>query len=63
MTNKVVNYDGSITASPQQLAYPQSVEEIQAILRDPVRFPSPVRAWGVTTPLLRARHRMAPSST
>jgi len=46
MANKVVNYDGSITASPQQLAYPQSVEEIQAILRDPVRFPSPVRALG-----------------
>ena len=46
MANKVVNYDGSITASPRQLAYPQSVEEIQAILRDPARFPSPVRAVG-----------------
>ena len=46
MANKVVNYDGSITAFPRQLAYPQSVEEIQAILRDPARFPSPVRAVG-----------------
>ncbi|MGA7106347.1 MAG: FAD-binding protein [Terracidiphilus sp.] len=46
MANQVVNYDGSITASPQQLAYPQTVAEIQAILRDPVGFPSPVRAMG-----------------
>jgi hypothetical protein len=46
MANQVVNYDGSITASPQQLAYPQTVTEIQAILRDPVLFPSPVRAMG-----------------
>jgi hypothetical protein len=46
MANQVVNYDGSITASPQQLVYPQSVDEIQAILRDPVTYPSPVRAMG-----------------
>ena len=46
MANQVVNYDGSITASPQQLAYPQTVEDIQAILRDPVTYPSPVRAMG-----------------
>jgi hypothetical protein len=46
MPNQVVNYDGSITATPQELAYPESVEEIQAILRDSVRFPSPVRAMG-----------------
>ena len=46
MANQVVNYDGSITASPQQLAYPQTVDEIQAILRDFARFPSPVRAMG-----------------
>ncbi|HUD56656.1 MAG TPA: FAD-binding protein [Terracidiphilus sp.] len=46
MANQVVNYDGSITASPQQLVYPQTVDEIRAILRDPVRFPSPVRAMG-----------------
>jgi hypothetical protein len=46
MTNQVTNYDGSITASPQQLVFPQTVEEIQAILRDPVKYPSPVRAMG-----------------
>lgn len=46
MANQVVNYDGSITATPQQLVYPESVEDIRAILRDPVRYPSPVRAVG-----------------
>jgi hypothetical protein len=46
MPNQVVNYDGSITVSPQQLVYAETVEEIQAILRDPVRFPGPVRAMG-----------------
>ena len=46
MANQVVNYDGSITTTPQQLAYPQTVEEIQAILRDTVHYPSPVRAMG-----------------
>jgi FAD/FMN-containing dehydrogenase len=46
MSNQVVNYDGSLTASPQQLVYPQSVDEIQAILRDSVTYPSPVRAMG-----------------
>jgi hypothetical protein len=46
MANQVVNYDGSITASPQQLAYPQTVADIQTILRDPVTYPSPVRAMG-----------------
>jgi hypothetical protein len=46
MPNQVVNYDGSITASPQQLVYPETVEEIQAILRDAATYPSPVRAMG-----------------
>ena len=46
MASQVVNYDGSITASPQQLAYPETVEDLQAILRDPVAYPSPVRAMG-----------------
>ena len=49
MGTQVVNYDGSITASPQQLVYPQTVEEIQAILRDPAGYPSPVRRWGIIT--------------
>ena len=46
MASQIVNYDGSITASPQQLVYPQTVADIQAILRDPVTYPSPVRAVG-----------------
>ena len=46
MANHVVNYDGSITATPQQLIYPETVEEIQLILRDSATFPSPVRAMG-----------------
>src|SRR5271155_1869164 len=46
MPNQVVNYDGSIISSPQQLVRPDTVEDIQAILRDPERFPSPVRAMG-----------------
>jgi hypothetical protein len=46
VVNQVTNYDGSITSTPQQLVYPETVEEIQAILRDTVRFPSPVRAMG-----------------
>jgi hypothetical protein len=46
MSNVIVNYDGSISTSPQQLVYPESEEEIQAVLADPVHFPSPVRPMG-----------------
>jgi len=46
MANVIRNYDGSIVTSPQQLVYPETVEEIQAVLRDPVKFSSPVRAMG-----------------
>ena len=46
MANLIVNYDGSITTSPQQLVYPQTVQEIQSILKDPATYPSPVRAKG-----------------
>jgi FAD/FMN-containing dehydrogenase len=46
MTAKVVNYDGGITAYPQQLVRPQSVEDLQTILRDTRRYPGPVRAMG-----------------
>lgn len=44
--NTVVNYDGSISASPQQLVRPSTIQEIQSILRDGERYPSPVRAMG-----------------
>ena len=46
MPNQVSSYDGSITFTPQQLIYPTSVDQIQAILRDPATYPSPVRAMG-----------------
>lgn len=46
MSSSVVNYDGSITASPQQLVYPRTVEDVRDVLRDPARYPSPVRPMG-----------------
>lgn len=46
MSSSIVNYDGSITTTPQQLVYPETVADIQAVLRDPSRYPSPVRAMG-----------------
>lgn len=44
--NTIVNYDGSITASPRELVFPGNVAEIQTVLRDTARYPSPVRAKG-----------------
>jgi hypothetical protein len=46
MAKSVTNYDGSITATPQQLVQPKTVEEIQAVLRDRAKYPSPVRPKG-----------------
>src|SRR5271169_384638 len=46
MPEQIVNYDGSITTSPQQLVYPETAEEIQTVLRDKGRYPGPVRAMG-----------------
>lgn len=46
MPASIVNYDGSITTTPKQLIYPQTVEEIQSVLRDSATYPSPVRAIG-----------------
>ncbi len=46
MTNLIRNYDGSITTTPTQLVLPETVEEIQAVLRDTSTYPSPVRAKG-----------------
>jgi hypothetical protein len=42
----LTSYDGGVVSSPLRLVSPQSVDEIQAILRDPEQFPSPVRAMG-----------------
>jgi FAD/FMN-containing dehydrogenase len=46
MSNTIRNYDGSIETTPKQLVRPQTVEELQDILRHPDRYPSPVRAMG-----------------
>lgn len=46
MANRIVNYDGSIAANPQQLVTAKSVADIQAVLRDASTYPGPVRAMG-----------------
>jgi FAD/FMN-containing dehydrogenase len=46
MSTTIRNYDGSIVTTPQQLVRPESIEEIQAIVMQPDRYPSPVRAMG-----------------
>ena len=46
MSTSITNYDGAISATPQQHVRPTSVEELQAILRQPDRYPGPVRAMG-----------------
>ena len=46
MATTLTNYDGSITTTPQQLVFPETVAEIQAVMKDKARFPSPVRAMG-----------------
>ena len=46
MRDPITNYDGSITTTPQELVFPETVGEIQAVLRDRGRYPSPVRAMG-----------------
>jgi FAD/FMN-containing dehydrogenase len=46
MSTTLTNYDGSIVTTPRQLVRPESVEELQAVLRQPDRYPSPVRAMG-----------------
>src|SRR5687767_5606059 len=46
MPHTIVNYDGSIKMTPQQVVRPKTVEEIQEVLRDTARFPSPIRAMG-----------------
>jgi FAD/FMN-containing dehydrogenase len=40
------NYDGGVVTLPQKLVRPESVAELQDMLRDRDRFPSPVRAMG-----------------
>ena len=46
MSTTITNYDGAITTTPQQHVHPKSVAELQEILRDRQKYPSPVRAMG-----------------
>jgi hypothetical protein len=46
MPNTLMNYDGSISSTPREIVSPETVEDIQAVLRNRARFPSPVRAVG-----------------
>jgi len=46
MSNSVSSYDGSIVSTPQELVRPESIEELQTILKQRDRYPSPVRAMG-----------------
>jgi hypothetical protein len=43
---ELVNWDGSIVQHPKVIAYPSTVDEIVAILKDEARYPSPVRGIG-----------------
>lgn len=46
MSTSIANYDGSIVSTPQVFVHAESVEHLQAILRDRVTYPGPVRAVG-----------------
>ena len=46
MSTKITNYDGGVFTVPQKVVRPESVEELQAILKDTELFPKPVRAMG-----------------
>ena len=46
MSKSITNYDGGIVTTPQQVVRPTTVETLQEIMRDTVKYPSPVRAMG-----------------
>jgi FAD/FMN-containing dehydrogenase len=46
MTRTLTSYDGGVVSTPQKLVRPRTVEELQMVLRDRERFPSPVRPMG-----------------
>jgi FAD/FMN-containing dehydrogenase len=46
VSTSITNYDGGITTTPQQHIHPKTVQELQEILRDTQKYPSPVRAMG-----------------
>jgi len=46
MNSTVTNYDGSLVSTPARLVRPETVAELQHILRQRDEYPSPVRAMG-----------------
>src|SRR5579872_657433 len=46
VTTTITNYDGGISTTPEQVPTPESVQVLQAVLRDQDRYPSPLRAMG-----------------
>src|ERR1035437_8214321 len=45
-TNTVTNWFGNIVSHPSVIVDANSVDDIVAVLKDPVKYPSPVRAVG-----------------
>src|ERR1017187_7790644 len=45
-TNTVTNWFGNIVSHPSVIVDANSVDDIVAVMKDPVKYPSPVRAVG-----------------
>src|SRR5664280_2334144 len=45
-TNTVTNWFGNIVSHPSVIVDANTVEDIIAVMKDPVKYPSPVRAVG-----------------
>ena len=46
-TNTVTNWFGNIVSHPSVIVDANSVDDIVAVMKDPVKYPSPVRAVGL----------------
>ena len=60
MPDAVTNWFGNITSHPAAIVDAASVDDIAAVLKNPGRYPSPVRAVGSnhsTSPLRHRRRR------
>jgi hypothetical protein len=51
VSTTITNYDGGIVTTPKEHVCPESIEELQSILRQPDRYPSPVRAIAESEPV------------
>jgi FAD/FMN-containing dehydrogenase len=45
-TDAITNWEGGVTYRPAVIVKPQTIEEVVAVITDPARYPSPVRAVG-----------------